>query len=99
MKAGGAEFRIIEGGRRTDLPGRLARAAQDIQQVVPDMAGFYVVGWDFYGGYSVNWRTHEDSPFPPRFLPGIIAEIMRREVAKADTLELMGEDPYPDLDA
>ena len=99
MKSGGAEFHIIEGGRRTDFPGVLLGGTKSIARAVPDMAGFFVVGWDFNGGYSVFWRTHEDSPFSPRFLPGFVSEIMRREIVMSDIRVFLGEDPYPDLDA
>ncbi len=96
MKAGGAEVRVIDGGRRSDLPATLVRHAGELAACFPnDMAGYLIIAWDFLGAFNRGTRLHAESPFSYRFLPGFVSEALRRDVVKDDVLKFLGVDPDP----
>lgn len=62
----------------------LLSISRQIADMMPDMAGCFVVGWNKEGHYSVGWRSGESS-IPPRMMPSWLAEIARDEMIVQDT--------------
>jgi len=53
------------------------------------MAGYVVIGFGFDGSFSRGTRLHPDAFIGHTLLPSFIAEILRRDISKDVTLDVL----------
>ena len=64
---------------KTDLHKTLKSQTEQLIKIIPDMAGYAVVAWDFDGWFSRAAHTHPESPIGTTLMPSFVAEVLRRD--------------------
>lgn len=89
LKDGGADLTIIDGGTDEAAEG-LLRNAQDAQEVMDNMAGYVIVGWNFQGRYVRAFFCHDRSPVQYTRMPSFIHDVLLKEVTEGSVYDALG---------
>lgn len=73
--------------RDVGLAERMEVNTQEIGALMPDMAGYAIVAWDFQGYFTRAMRMHRESQVGPTMVPSFVAEVLRRDLTEDVALE------------
>jgi len=88
---GGPDLRIIH-GHTPEMASSMVKTAEQAAELVPDLAGYALVAWDFRGRAVRSWHIHDLSPIQRSLLPSYVRDILLKEITETQTLESLEYD-------